>query len=58
VRTLIADVGLSPTVKGLSPALYSAVIDAAIDEGDSYPTPRLLAAQEMRAILERLTPVD
>lgn len=58
VRTLIADVGLSPTVKGLSPALYSAVIDAAIDEGDSYPTPRLLAAQEMRAILERLTPAD
>ena len=55
VTALIAKVGISDTDARIQPADWTAVAHAAMDESDSYVSPRLLTKAEMMETLERIT---
>ena len=55
VSDLIAKVGIANTDARIQPADWKAIVEAAMDEGDGYVSPRLLTKTEMIDTLERIT---
>ncbi len=55
VSDLIAKVGIANTDARIQPADWKAIVEAAMDEGDGYVSPRLLTKTEMIDTLELIT---